>query len=327
MAPSKHLQDLLSATGRALGRSKQDTQPFLKLLEENWYDTVKSLRDCSTADLQELGIPQRFAKELKAQVDKEDAKDRGKGKSKGKAQQDAPRRDRDRDEVSKSSGGPCFVCDGPHFARECPVEKAQKGKGKGKEKGKGKGGKGTDDQRGTRPSQREYAFKHKITFDIEEIDETFPLAARLIGKGGRNVQHIRQSTGAWVWLCGRGSSDGNEHHAEESDEPIHVLVCADEQKSLDEAINITNDLVDTVLEQYSEYVASKGESIDGEPPLDDSTEGSYERGSSGQKGKGKSKGKSKGKGKGKSKSKSRRDDRDAYDEDDDERPSKRNKRD
>eukprot|EP00913_Durusdinium_trenchii_P023812 g22362.t1 len=46
------------------------------------------------------------------------------------------------------------------------------------------------------PSQREFSLVHKITFD-DNLDERFPLAARLIGKGGRNVKHICQETGAW----------------------------------------------------------------------------------------------------------------------------------
>ncbi|CAK9109417.1 Branchpoint-bridging protein (Splicing factor 1) (Zinc finger protein bpb1) [Durusdinium trenchii] len=168
-------------------------------------------------------------------------------------------------------------------------DESGKGKGKGRSKGKGrandyqdgkkwedwKGGRGDDHRARDRngrwdggdrndggdrsergggydpnllPSQREFSLVHKITFD-DNLDERFPLAARLIGKGGRNVKHICQETGAWVWVGGKGSGL-KEKDGHEAEEPLHVLVKSDDQACLDEAVRSTNDLIDNVLEKY-----------------------------------------------------------------------------
>ncbi|CAE8693536.1 unnamed protein product, partial [Polarella glacialis] len=250
----------------------------------------------------------------------------GKGKGKGK-------------ELSGPAGG-CFHCGGAHFASDCTAKgkggssKGSKGKGKdsdadqrcfecGKKdhiardcpsrQGEGRGGgKGQD---GVRPSQREYEHVHKITFeDREVLDPKFPLGARIIGKGGRNTQHIKEVTGAYVWLRGKGtgsresfSSKVGEKWEGEADEPLHVIVCSDDLEGFQEAIDITTDLIETVYEQYAEWLETGGEREDSGPRGDISChvcKGDHfardcpERGDKG-KGKGKGKSKSKGKGKGK----------------------------
>lgn len=290
MPQGRRLADLVQDAGRKLGRSREDVKPILSSLEENWYDTVDSLRDTTAAELHELGVPQRFAKELLTLVQQESGGERrgsspppmprrdGKGKSKkgeskGKGSSwDSGWTSRDRGHREDSYHHDSSY--DRHNARE------EKGKGKGKscskgkerEKGKSKEdsnswskgkskGKSKDGPQDRVPlSQREYQYTHKITFDIEEIDENFPLGARIIGKEGRNVQHIHKATGAHVWLCGKGSRCRNDN-GKESDEPLHVVVQSDDKEGLDKAIEITNDLVDTVLEQYAAH--TRGESDDG----------------------------------------------------------------
>lgn len=274
---------------------------MLSTLQENWYDTIDSLREVNDNELRELGLPQRFAKELLSLVQQEsgggrrtsspepvprrDTKGKGKKGDKGDSKGKGSSWDRDKGHREDSSWHRDDSSNGRNHGRE------EKGKGKGKSSGKSKSKEGKskdrDDQNaGVPPSEREYKYTHKITFDIEEIDESFPLGARIIGKDGRNVQHIHSQTGAWVWLAGKGSRRGKKGDAKESDEPLHVVVQSDDKKSLDDAIKFTNDLVDTVLEQYAAHV--RGEDVDGVKDDESKTGHVRERA---EKGRGKGKGK------------------------------------
>eukprot|EP00931_Biecheleriopsis_adriatica_P049645 TRINITY_DN2871_c0_g1_i1.p1 TRINITY_DN2871_c0_g1~~TRINITY_DN2871_c0_g1_i1.p1 ORF type:complete len:364 (+),score=78.48 TRINITY_DN2871_c0_g1_i1:72-1094(+) len=319
MSSSPRLQDLVSDAGRALGRSRDEVKPFLRMLEDNWYDSVDSLRDASAGDLQELGLPQRFAKELLLLAQQAGSggrrgsrdsspppverrkSDKGKG-SKGKS-------DKGKDGKSKGKGDYGKSDSRDYRSRDSDRDSKGTSKGKSKDsyddnwtrKGKGKGSKDKDeDDEYVRPSQREYAHTHKITFDIEELDESFPLGARIIGRSGANTRHIHDTTGAWVWLCGKGS--GNKDGKD--DEPLHVVVQSDDLDSLNEGIEATNDLVDTVLAEYAEHTQRRE---NGQKDSDDHG-GCFECGEKGHFArecpklgrKGKGKGKSKD-GKGKSK--------------------------
>lgn len=130
----------------------------------------------------------------------------------------------------------CYQCGGEHFQRDCP----ENAKGQGK-------------HRGHAPS----LHTHKIFLDIEDPDPSFGLNGRLIGQNGQNVKHIREITGATVNLAGQGSGDGS------SDEQLHVLLQSQDAQTLDEAIRVTNDLIDTVLDQYATFQAEKGDSLKG----------------------------------------------------------------
>jgi len=282
--------------GRALGRSADDVQPFIDLLRENWYDSIDSLRGIAVPDLVQLGLPQRFVKELMIalgeggnsyddtggkkgkgkwksnQSDWGDYPDTGKGKAKGKGKgkDDAKGKGKGKDD-SKGRGK-----DEGKFG------------GKGKDKGKGKGDK----------DAKEYKHMHKIMLEIDDIDPGFRFKSKIIGSKARNVKHIRESTGAWVWLCGKGSgSDGQE-----TDDALHVLVKSDDKATLDEAVGITNDLIDTIFEQYEDWL-NGDRADDGDDGcficgnVDHFAKECPDRGESSWKGKGK--GKEKGKGKGK----------------------------
>eukprot|EP00931_Biecheleriopsis_adriatica_P034623 TRINITY_DN1997_c0_g5_i1.p1 TRINITY_DN1997_c0_g5~~TRINITY_DN1997_c0_g5_i1.p1 ORF type:complete len:294 (-),score=55.44 TRINITY_DN1997_c0_g5_i1:107-988(-) len=256
---SRRLQDLISDAGRSLGRSREQVKPFLAILEENWYDSVDSLRRVKAPDLQELGIPQRFAKELLLLVEREGGRgsspirrhkgdDKGKGKGKGRDDKGGKSgkgkgKDKDREKGSRRDDSD----------RDWP----KRNKGKGTRKGEGKNGMDDDEEGGDSapPSQRSFAHTHKIHFDIDDLDENFPLGARIIGRKGRNVQHIRKVTGAWVWLAGKGSRNFEED-GQETEEPLHIVIKSDDVDSLEKAIEITNDLVDTVLQQYQEWCSN-----------------------------------------------------------------------
>eukprot|EP00438_Fugacium_kawagutii_P024913 Skav236061 [mRNA] locus=scaffold2566:173343:174035:+ [translate_table: standard] len=87
---------------------------------------------------------------------------------------------------------------------------------------------------------------HKIFLDIDP-QPGFGLNGRLIGTNGQNMKHIQSITGAEVKLQGHGSGE----HA--PTEGLHVLLQSFDAHSLEEAIRVTNDLIDTVLEQYAAY--------------------------------------------------------------------------
>lgn len=130
----------------------------------------------------------------------------------------------------------CYQCGEEHYQRDCP----ENAKGQGK-------------HHGHAPS----LHTHKIFLDIEDPDPTFGLNGRLIGQNGQNVKHIREITGATVNLAGQGSGEGS------SNEQLHVLLQSQDAQTLDEAIRVTNDLIDTVLDQYATFQAEKGDSLKG----------------------------------------------------------------
>ncbi len=112
-----------------------------------------------------------------------------------------------------------------------------------------KGNKGAN----TNPAKQvQKLFTHKIFIDIEDPDPSFNLNTRLVGQNGQNVKHIREITGATVNLSGKGTADRAN-----ADENLHVLLQSHDPHTLDEAVKITNDLIDTVLEQYATFHAEK----------------------------------------------------------------------
>merc|ERR1719436_2184198 len=80
------VQDLVHAAGKVIGRTGNDCEPFVTILNENWFDTPESLEATTTDELCGLGIPLRFAQQIinlaKVPEDEEESPARaGKGKS------------------------------------------------------------------------------------------------------------------------------------------------------------------------------------------------------------------------------------------------------
>lgn len=292
MVASPRLRELLKATAKRLNRKAEESEPYLAILEENWYDSVDSLKLVQVAELQALGIPHRFAKELLqlAQTDGQKVEPSPPPTPPSitvpspHPPEGPPPRKRPHEDGPDYGKGFASTWKSPR-----PEEKgSEERKGKGKGKGKAKGGKGDrqderwdesrnhsrthghdqwdqyekwEDWRGHNhepppelASHKSFQLMHKITFQ-EEIHPDFPLAARLIGKGGRNVKHIHKETGAWVWLCGQGSGF-KEKDGREANEPLHIRVQCDSQANLDEAVVQTHDLLDAVLQMYSDWLVS-----------------------------------------------------------------------
>lgn len=90
--------------------------------------------------------------------------------------------------------------------------------------------------------------KNAITLELYELDPAFHLQAALIGEHGRNMLHIREEAGAGIWLHGAvGAPSGIRFHLRARD-----------QDTLDKAVHITNDLINTVLDQYKEWSRGRG---------------------------------------------------------------------
>ena len=68
------------------------------------------------------------------------------------------------------------------------------------------------------------------------------------------MKHIQDITGVTVHLGGQGSGDRATEH-----EQLHVLLRSGDAASLEEAIRITNDLLDTVLEQYTAWQGGRAQ--------------------------------------------------------------------
>mmetsp|Transcript_96831 Transcript_96831/g.283067 ORF Transcript_96831/g.283067 Transcript_96831/m.283067 type:complete len:344 (+) Transcript_96831:156-1187(+) len=208
------LRELVAEVGAVLGRGQEDVEPFVSLLEENWFDTVESLEEVSAQDLAAVGLPLRFARELvlvagrktsgvdlaPAVYTGQEEKGRGKGGDKGKG---------------KSKG---------------------KGKGKGKTKGKGKGKDRDWDDRDDHELVRTIPVKLNGLHPEEK-------KGRLLGSGGEHFKYIRSRTKAEVWLEGSGSGHGD------SREPLCVWVRAESRSKLDHAVELVEDLLAMVAKE------------------------------------------------------------------------------
>lgn len=121
----------------------------------------------------------------------------------------------------------------------------ERDKGRGKDKGKSK------------VNGEELAFTEIIELD-EGLDSRFRFMHRLIGKEGCNVKHIREHTGASVWLGGRGSGRLEYDTNEESPSPLHVKITAETEDSLERAMKIARDLVETISDDYRAWLDGEG---------------------------------------------------------------------
>lgn len=109
-------------------------------------------------------------------------------------------------------------------------ERKGKGKEKGKDKGKGKGKKG-------KRRAREGEVEERVPIDNHAVDAEFGLRAKLVGQGGRNVNHIESSSGARVSV---------EH---DDGDGMAFNIIATDQAKLDAAKEMCLDLLDTVLKE------------------------------------------------------------------------------
>ncbi|KAM7200545.1 hypothetical protein V8F20_005276 [Naviculisporaceae sp. PSN 640] len=92
----------------------------------------------------------------------------------------------------------------------------------------------------------------KIPIDLESVPG-FNLRAQVVGTGGQYVKHIQQETGCRVQIKGRGSGFIEHATGRESDEPMYLHVAAPDEKMVEHAKELCNDLITEVKKQYEHF--------------------------------------------------------------------------
>jgi len=114
------------------------------------------------------------------------------------------------------------------------------GKGKQNEKGKGKG-KGKGKRKGKDDQGRDGYWKEIL--DLWDCDHSFGLRDKIVGERARNVHHIQDQTGAKVWCGG---------------DPLKVEVSANSSDILSKAVQMTQDLIGTVYDEFLKFQGGDG---------------------------------------------------------------------
>jgi len=207
------VRDLVVQVGTLLGRSARDVQPFVRTLEENWYDSVQSLKDATADDLSALGLPRRFAVELcsAAAVGRSGKSSGSKGKASSKGKEESHYDDR--------------------------------GKGKGKNKGKGKD---REDSKGKNKGKGKSRGELVATVPIDvsglSSESDFKFRPKLLGNKGANVFHIQDQAGVQVELQGY-----------DDDGYMEFVITAPDEASLEKASAMCDDLVSAVFDEFEAY--------------------------------------------------------------------------
>lgn len=261
------LRDVLAKVAKKLNRGEEDIEPIVDTLRKNWYEDLDSLAGLSEVDLQGLGVPLRFAKELASlgvlsgggcgggsdgppapPLDSDRGAPAGKGKDfgdrrpvkgKGKEKRGPPPRYEERVER---------VVD---RVDRMDRDVADRGKGKGKV-AKGKGGKPREG-----PYEREFndRFEKLIYVETDDTEEAFPWKKLIVGDNGKNTKHITKLTNTHIALKGRGTNSGAE------DSQMHLRISGDDkcrEEDFHKAVDMCEDLLQTVYEQFAEWAEANG---------------------------------------------------------------------
>merc|ERR1711957_381993 len=91
---------------------------------------------------------------------------------------------------------------------------------------------------------------------MSSVDIAFGFGTHLMGKDGENFQHIRKETDVkFIDVC-----DSNNDVAKPGQVPHHILINSDDKSKLEKAIVLGNELIDSVFDQYEEWVKEKKQS-------------------------------------------------------------------
>mmetsp|Transcript_128019 Transcript_128019/g.249456 ORF Transcript_128019/g.249456 Transcript_128019/m.249456 type:complete len:498 (-) Transcript_128019:122-1615(-) len=121
------------------------------------------------------------------------------------------------------------------------------GKGKDKDKDSGKGRSRRDEKGGKGGGENDFV---KI-IKLKDTEPGFQIRGALIGNGGRNVHHIQDQTGAKIWF-----------HGESLGQNMRLEVSAPSAEQLDQAVNMSKDLIKTVYKSFEEWQRSEGSDKD-----------------------------------------------------------------
>jgi len=129
----------------------------------------------------------------------------------------------------------------------------RKGKGKGKDKGaKGKG-------KGAKPSEK--IFKTTARFIVPLViaeDDKFKAAKYLIGRGGSNMKHIAEETGAKLRVRGRGSGHLEGPCMQEASDPLMLCISAPTQDGFDAARDRVEQIFEKMFDTYRAHCKRTG---------------------------------------------------------------------
>ncbi|CAA7387781.1 unnamed protein product [Spirodela intermedia] len=79
-----------------------------------------------------------------------------------------------------------------------------------------------------------------------DVDPSVNIAARIRGPNDQYINHIMNETGATVTLRGRGSGNVEIPTAGETEQPLHLYLSSSNQKSLEDARILAENLLDTI---------------------------------------------------------------------------------
>ncbi|OAY56909.1 protein RIK isoform X2 [Manihot esculenta] len=79
-----------------------------------------------------------------------------------------------------------------------------------------------------------------------DADPSLNIAARIRGPNDQYINHIMNETGATVILKGRGSGNFESPSSGDMQQPLHLLLSANNSKSLEDAKRLADNLLDTI---------------------------------------------------------------------------------
>lgn len=102
------------------------------------------------------------------------------------------------------------------------------------------------------PDENPHKFIKKLYIPVKEYPG-YNFVGPIIGPRGNTQKRLKRETGAKIQVRGRGSSRTQQEADKYDAEDLHVYIEADNEKSLDAAV----EMVDKLLIPYSEEVKLK----------------------------------------------------------------------
>ncbi|KAI9907925.1 hypothetical protein PsorP6_003241 [Peronosclerospora sorghi] len=98
----------------------------------------------------------------------------------------------------------------------------------------------------------EPAFLQKLVVGVEN-DNEFGVTRRIIGPAGSNMKRISVEAGGNAKIRVRGRGSGSKEGPEDADEPLMILVSAENERSFRIACTLTSELLATIHRDYQMY--------------------------------------------------------------------------
>lgn len=109
------------------------------------------------------------------------------------------------------------------------------------------------------------ALLEKMIVGIEN-DNEFSVTRRIIGHSGSNMKRISVESGGGAKIRVRGRGSGSKESApEEANEPLMILVSAENERSFRIACDLTNELLTNIHHDYRMFLAQKSQHRPGPP--------------------------------------------------------------